>query len=102
MGSFQNEPILNKSKCGLLGISLCYLEVSGANLKTKAICFSKILVSICQKNRENHDVNLHHLWTSISYRMTKVNGDNIKEHFQVIIKPVEDYDPVRGRSHLKY
>lgn len=88
MGSFQNEPILNELKCGLLGISLCYLEVSGANLKTKTVCFSKIFIPICHKNPEDHDANLRHLSTSISYRVNKVNDNNIKEHFQVIIKQV--------------
>jgi hypothetical protein len=64
MGSFQNEPILNKSNCGLLGMSLCNLEVSGANLKTEAVFLSKIFVPICQYNPEVHNINLYHLRTS--------------------------------------
>ena len=81
MDSFQNEPILNKSECGLLGMSLCNLEVLGANLKTEAIFFSKTFVPICQNNPEVHDMNLYHLRTScIAYGMNELNDDSIKEH----------------------
>jgi hypothetical protein len=59
MDSFENEPILNGSKCGLLDISLCNLEVSGANMKKEAVCFSS--KPICPNNPEDHDTNVHHL-----------------------------------------
>jgi hypothetical protein len=59
--TLENEPILNKSKCGLQGMSLCNPEVLGSNLKTEAICSSKTLVPICQNNPEDNNMNLHHL-----------------------------------------